>query len=353
MRSVRIFTAQPDPDPIPDIEVTVAFRADPPRAVMALVDAIAVAPPDWLVVQFNQFSYGRWGFNPFLPMAIRAIKRRCPDTRVALIAHEDFVPVTSWKFAVMTTWQRAQFIALGRLADLLFFSIEPWAQKYAQWFPHAPVHHLPVGSNIGKFPGGRDAARASLGLEETTFVAGVFGSVGPSRLVPLIRAAAAVLSQASRDFSLLYVGSEGAALREALPGIPVRDAGRLPPDDVARHITAMDIHLCPFLDGVSTRRGSFMAGLQQGVPSVTNVGENTDRVLRAAAGNAFVAVSEANPAAYAEAALRLYREPAARLAVGRAGEALYESTFTFDHAGRRLFEAMVQETYPAATNKGS
>ena len=30
----------------------------------------------------------------------------------------------------MTTWQRAQFWALGALADHVFFSIDPWVQKY-------------------------------------------------------------------------------------------------------------------------------------------------------------------------------------------------------------------------------
>ncbi len=41
---------------------------------------------------------------------------------------------------------------------------------------------------------------------------------------------------------------------------------------VAEAIAAMDIMLNPFTDGISTRRGSALAALQQGVPLVTTKG---------------------------------------------------------------------------------
>ena len=131
--------------------------------ILRIVDVIEKDRPDWLFIQFNQFSYGRWGLNPFLPLAIARIRRRCPGTRIAWMAHEDFVPITNWRFAVMTIWQRAQFKALGQMADHIFFSIEPWTEKYQAWFPRKPVTHLPVGSNIPHVGPSRDEARRPAG----------------------------------------------------------------------------------------------------------------------------------------------------------------------------------------------
>lgn len=339
---VTVYTAQRQCDAIAGVTVRTAFDVQPPSAVRDLVRAVEADPPDALIVQFNQFSYGRWGLNPFLPLAVRAIRQRCPGIRIVWVAHEDFVPATNWRFAVMTTWQRAQFLALGRLADVVFFSIEPWVRKYAPWFAHALVEHLPIGSNIEVCPLSRDAARAALDIPPSTFVAGVFGTVSASRLLPLIRAACERIAQSVPDFLLLYVGSEGERLRGALQGVPVRDAGRLPAAEVALHFKAMDLHLCPYVDGVSTRRGSFMAGLQQGVPSLTNLGVHTDPVLQSSAGHAFAATEGACRQAYEEAAAVLAHDPTLRSRLGEAGRILYESAFTFTGAADRVVDAVTK-----------
>ena len=60
-----MLTAQPVADAIDGVEVVHAFRLPPRRGVWDLVETVRANPPDWLFVQFNQFSYGRWGLNPF------------------------------------------------------------------------------------------------------------------------------------------------------------------------------------------------------------------------------------------------------------------------------------------------
>jgi len=116
------------------------------------MSAIETDTPDWLLLQYNPFSYGRWGLNLDLPLVIRDIKRRQPFIRIALMGHEPFVPISNWRSAIMTTWQRWQLWMLGRSADVVFFSIQPWARKFQTWWPNKPVLHLPVGSNIPRLP---------------------------------------------------------------------------------------------------------------------------------------------------------------------------------------------------------
>ena len=211
--TVKVFTGAQAPTPIPGVRVETALTVDEPRSVWNLAAGVAADPPDWVLLQYQPFSYGRWGLNLHLPRVMRQIKRRHPRTRFALMVHEPFVPIDCWQNAVMTTWQRWQLWMLGRAADTVFFSIEPWAQKFAIWFPGKPVRPLPVGSNIPLVALSRAEARARLGIPEDTLILGLFGTAHASRLLEPVRRAAEAAKQAG-------VGCTGVVCGAARPGGP-------------------------------------------------------------------------------------------------------------------------------------
>jgi glycosyltransferase involved in cell wall biosynthesis len=333
---VRVWTAQPEATPIPGVQIEHAFDSSPRGGVHAIVPRIAASPPDAIVVQYNPFSYGRWGLNLSLPAALREVRRQCPDTRIAVMVHEPFVPVESWRFAVFTTWQRWQLWQLGGTADVLFFSISPWVQRFQSWFPGTPSLHLPVGSNIPVVPTDRAATRARLGLSAKTVVCGIFGSAHESRDLSLTKEALRSLHATIPDLRVLYVGTSGPALRSHLGELPLIDAGALPAAEVSHHLSAMDLYLSPFRDGVSTRRGSFMAGLQHGIPTVTTTGPDTDPELRAAAGDAFRAGPHGDPGAFSGLVHRLATDGDERRRLGEAGASFYEQKYDWPHVGTRL-----------------
>jgi len=240
----------------------------------------------------------------------------------------------------MTTWQRAQFVALGRMADHIFFSIQPWVDKYLDWFPNKPVSHLPVGSNIPDIGMPREAAREQLGIDDRSLIVGVFGTMNRSRLLGHIARAVDALWQDDRRVSLQYVGPDGHVLKQALPNVCVRDAGVLPSGAVSVHLKAMDMHLAPYSDGVSTRRGAFLAGLQHGVPSVTTVGVHTDSLLKKEVGHAFCAPNVTDIDGFVAAVCEIACDVEKRKALGNAGRQLYEKHFTFERTAAKLMEAL-------------
>ncbi len=337
---VRIWTSSGDFNPISGVEIAEAFTVSKPWGVNRLLDRIETDPPDWLVFQFNQFSYGRWGLNPNLPLLLGKMKRRIPRMRIVWIAHEDFVPVSSLKFAVMTTWQRWQFWMLGRRSDLVFFSIDPWVRKYQPWFRDVRVEHLPIGSTMPRLDVARRQARERIGISEETFVAGVFGTVNPSRLLAHIKRASLALQGRAKEFVLLYVGPHGQAMKAAMDPLPVMATGALSAKDVSVHLSAMDIHLTPFIDGVSTRRTSFMAGLQHAIPTVGTAGPLTDDVLRSAAGESFLLTPVENADAFAASAISLFDSPEWRTAMGSAGRSLYDASFSFDATAQKFLRVI-------------
>ena len=105
-------------DPLDGVTIRGVFDPDIPSSAYGLLDAIIEEKPDWVVLQYNPFSYGRRGLNLQLPRAMSQIKQRSPRTRLAIMFHETYVPLTRFNFAVMTTWQRWQFYQLGRAADV-------------------------------------------------------------------------------------------------------------------------------------------------------------------------------------------------------------------------------------------
>lgn len=337
---VRVLTSRHAFDPIPNVEAIPAYSAESRRGIMALYDVVAAHRPDWLVVQFEQFSYGRWGLNPYLPLVLQKIRRHVPETRIALMAHEDYVSATERpQFALMALWQRPQFWALGHLADHVFLSIEAWARRYQKWFAPTPVEHLPVGSNIPRRGVSPIEARAQFQLPPDAFVVGMFG--GASRQLNRIQDTLRSLHAHRPDTCALYVGAYGAAFREGLPAaLPFHDLGPQPPEAVSAAFEAMDLYLAPFQEGVSTRRGSFLVGLQHEVPTLSTFGGETDAVLLDANTDAFALVPWDDPTAFCAAAERLAVSGGERTRMGRAGGRFFDHTFTWPRIADRLLTAL-------------
>jgi glycosyltransferase involved in cell wall biosynthesis len=330
-----------DHSPIPGVDVRGCFSASHPTSLNALLDHTREERPDWLLVQYNPFAYGRWGLNVHLPLVIRAIHRRVKDTRIAIMFHEVFTPATDVRFTIMTTWQRAQLFALGRSADALFFSVEQWTNRFRRWFPGRSLAHLPVGSNIDEISMGHDEARARLGIEAGTVALGLFGRAHPSRMLELTRRSAQVVRDAGHDVAVVYVGPDSDVVQAELGDLPLMGtAGGVPPAEVSMRLAGMDVFLAAFVDGVSTRRGSLMAGLQHGLPTVGTIGPWTDSVLRRADGEALLLAPVDSPVQFCDCVLRLSAHNGLRRQLAHGARVLYEREFAWPTIANRLRERL-------------
>lgn len=326
--------------PIGGVDIVPVFQTAQPKSVVQILQYVERERPDWLLLQYNPFGYGRWGLNLYLPEMMRNLKRRSPGTRFAFMAHENFVPLINWKFAVMTTWQRWQFWRLGRSADTIFVSTEPWTRRFKTWFPGKPMIHLPVGSNISCLQVSYEQARAELGIEADKLVIGLFGTAHPSRMLWLIRDAVQAAEQAGFNVLVLYVGPDGATVRESLPDLPVRTDGPLPSVEVSRRFAAMDVYLAPFVDGVSTRRGSFLTGIQHGVPTLGTESFGTDTALRKANGSAFLLADVQEPERFKAHLRNLLTDRSLRERLGKAGKQFYDQEFAWGTIAAKLLAAL-------------
>lgn len=328
--TVRILTATTgtEPDALPGVEILPCFTTDPPSGVEGLAQPIVERQADWIVLQYNPFGYGRRGFNLHLPRLLSRLRRQNPALRLALMAHETFVPNHgSLAFVVMSLWQRPQFRQLGRAADVIFFSIDPWIDELKHWFPGKPLIHLPVPSNMPHVPIEQQEARQRLGIDQDAPVIGLFGAVHISRMLPLVQQTVEAARSWNNKVRVVYIGPDRATIEPIVGDAGIFTDGPADGEEVSRRFAAMDVTLSTFVDGVSTRRGSSMTSLQHGIAVAGTLGHHTDTILRENADKGPLLADVHKPDTYIENVLRLLKDPTLRDNVARNGKLLYDRYF--------------------------
>lgn len=294
-----------------------------------------------IVLQYNPFSWGRWGVARGLVPALEAIRGRAAAPTVALMVHEPFMPFSGVRPALMGIVQRLQMARLRRAADITFVTIEPWIGRVNRWGPDGPVQLLPVGSNLPDKRGQRTSQRARLQVEDGGLVVALFGTDHPSRLTEYATRSIQALAGAGYRVTVLNLGAGAPALSGVWvpPVASVVAPGQLPPDAVAKLLSAADIFLAPFVDGVSTRRTTLMAALQHAVPVVGTSGKSTSKELKAAY-DRLALVPADRPDLFVKAVLKLAAHPEERARLGAAGRQLYEERFDWPVIAETLGEGL-------------
>jgi glycosyltransferase involved in cell wall biosynthesis len=291
-----------------------------------------------VILQYNPFMYGRWGFAPWLLRALD-LKRRAPHTRVALMVHETYVPMLSWRWTVMGLWQRAQLLALHLEADATFVANQVWAAELAKGWLRRKTHYLPVGSNVPDMSAQKETHRRELRISTGTIVLAAFGQNHPSRLADYIVCAANAAAAAAGSVVLLNLGDGIRGLTGLDKRVALYSPGYLPAKKLARYLSVADIYLAPFIDGVSTRRGTLMAALQHGLAVVGTEGPLTDKLLLSSR-DALRLVPVGRPELFAETVRKLTTTQDDRRALGERARFLYQSCFDWPVLARRLTSAL-------------
>lgn len=165
-----------------------------------------------------------------------------------------------------------RFVILLHLCDLAIFSTAGFCKRWMRRLPYLEhkMSWIPVGSNI---PRSSDsiASQKQNGMNLLHF-----GGAHPTHLYDFIFEAFQNLLQRfpEQKFVLTLVGAGKEELKEQLSRYSsieplIRFLGYLKPVDVSREISGADLVLAPFMDGVTTRRGSVMTALEHGKPVIT------------------------------------------------------------------------------------
>lgn len=255
----------------------------------SFVQQIVDRAPDEVIFQFtpNRFPILR-GQNR-MPDVLGALLDTRPAWRgkIVINVHEAHYPLHfSVRGLLHGLPQRRQMLNMLKLCDHATFTYAAPCEEFRRVLPSeaAKMSVLPVGSNVllSDSLRSRDSKQKTLTLLH-------FGGRHPTHLYDYMYAALTRLRQSQHDeVELLLVGVDASEI-ERCEG--VRALGYLPEDEVSRCLNRADLVLAPFLDGVSTRRGSVMAALLHGRAVITTRGSSTDSETP---WREFTLISEAN-----------------------------------------------------------
>jgi glycosyltransferase involved in cell wall biosynthesis len=289
-----------------------------------------------LLVEYVPHAFGWKAMNVAFCLWLASWKRQ----PVWLFYHEVAFPL-GWtqplKHNFLGLVTRGMASLLARASDRIYISVPAWASLLPK---HVSSTWLPVPSTIPTTVS-LDAVRQIRDryAPHWQVLIGHFGTFGPA-VAPLLHEIVPRLMAGDSNRVLLLLGSAGERFRQDLmarhPDLGSRmvATGVLPGEDIAAHLAACDVLIQPYMDGVTTRRTTLMAGFALGMPIVTTAGRRTEPLWKQSDAVALA------PGLSADAFIReteaLLADPLRRAQLRQNAAALYKQRFAIANTIREL-----------------
>lgn len=317
------------------------------RRVGGLLDQFSA--PRRLLVQWVPHGYGYRSMN--LAFCFWLWRRATVNLdTVELMVHEPYLAFTngSWKHGAVALVHRVMTTILLNAARRVWVSIPTWESCCRPYtfgrrvaFTWLPVpSNIPVVDDTLSVSGIRSRYAPAGGL-----VVGHFGTYGRHIAELLIASLPRLLRTRSVQAVLLLGRGSETLCGELLGKHPelagrVHASGPLAAIDLSLHISACDVMMQPYPDGVSSRRTSMMVGLSHGVPTVTTTGHLTESLWAGSRAVSLAPVGDAD--AIVALTQRLLTDATERSRMSCAARALYQERFDVRHTIAALREAAPQ-----------
>jgi hypothetical protein len=289
--------------------------------------------PRELLVQWVPHGYGRRSMNVGFCRWIQRLARS--GEKVSLMVHEPFLDSGkgSWKQRIAALVHRHMIRILLRSASRVFVSIPAWENAMRPFAPPGlKMEWLPIPATVA-VTSDKGSVRQRFGNQLIlghlgTYSAEVTGLLAPALLETLTQ---------YRDCVALLIGNGSDRFAESFtvqhPALMNRvySTGALSDSALSQHLSACDLMLQPYPDGLSTRRTSLMNLFAHGLPVVTNFGHLSEDFWKTSS-----AVALSPPDHLARICIRLLSEPAARRELALQGHELYGARFDWPNTVAKL-----------------
>jgi glycosyltransferase involved in cell wall biosynthesis len=291
--------------------------------------------PRHLLVQWVPHGFGMRSVN--LPFCLWLSKRSAKHGDVVdVMVHEPFLPFRKgrWRQNAAAAMHRLMMMVLLGAARQVWISTPAW-EKLIKPFERGKQHRyqwLPLPSTVPLVEDDKAVTAIRDQFAGGGLLAGHFGTFGPP-IAPMLHAIAPGLLRGARNTSLLLIGPGSTTFREKLiqdcPDLEkqVHAAGHMDARDprLSLHLSACDLLIQPYPDGVTSRRTTVMAALCHGRPTITTAGALTEPFWQSS--GAIRLAPAGDPDAFVDLTLELLSSATDRAALGNAGRELYQREF--------------------------
>lgn len=305
------------------------------RESWAELEEIDVADTAGVIVQYYPQAFLRGDLRRMLRWLDRI---RAAGRPVVLTVHEYWPPLDGTvRRAVVRLLFRRMLRACIRRSTAVVASQERSAHELAHVARGHQVMAIPVGSSIP-----RTSASCAPGSGLV-----MFGQ--PAALhAPTVAAVAAWLETAEPDVTLTWLGRSADEMRRRwcddwrLPTTRIAFAGGLPAAAVSSALSHARIGLAPYENGASTRRTTFAAMLQHGLPIVALDGITTADWLRES--GACVWAPEGDPQAFVAALGALSGDETRQRSLSARAIAVFEAQLSWPVIGAAYARLLQQDS---------
>jgi glycosyltransferase involved in cell wall biosynthesis len=286
----------------------------------------------WVLVQYTALAWSARGFPLKFPRVLRHLKSA--GARVAVVFH-DVEPFSSPR-PIDRLRHRVQARTMRRalqLADLAIFTVPPEKLSWLTMVP-SKAAFIPVGANL---------PFAGVPVSRTTPdipTVGVFSITGGEQGARETQQILATVQYAAEKLGRIRLSVFGRhselreeALRKGLENCPVELSveGLVQPEQIIDRLAACDVLLF-VRNGISTRRGSAIAGIAAGLPVIAHsISETAPPVTDAGV----VLVSPNNQGELNEALVRVLSDGGFRGELSARSRAAYKAHFAWPAIAER------------------
>jgi glycosyltransferase involved in cell wall biosynthesis len=310
-----------------------------PRALAIIGRAVAGTNCERVLVQYVPHAFGFKAMN--LPFSYWLYTRRLWNITVMFheVAFQRRVlqPVRHNLLGEVTSLMA---MLVTRSAKRIFVSCRAWEEQLRALVGGLnAIEWLPIPSTVPLVndPEATEAIRVK--YRKGGRLVGHFSTYGPKIRKYLEMAIPELLRD--RRVSVVLLGRGGDSFREVLmerhPAVASRlhATDELRGEDLSRHLSACDLMIQPYPDGISARRTSAMAALAHGRPVVTTVGRLTEPLWAQSGAVELVACD--NPKPLLCTVTELLEDETRRMRLGDRARQLYRQRFdlSFTVAGLR------------------
>ena len=292
--------------------------------------ARAIGPDDIVLLQYTPNALGARGANLVFCLWLARLGRR---REVRVVFHEPFMYFAKQSMARngLALIHRGMAAVLLAASRTVYLSSESWRRLLQPYAFGRAIDWQTLPISIGDLPRPSlrevTAMRARLGEKPGRPIVGHFGTYA-GELAPFLAAAIDALLQEIGQVQVVCIGRGSRDfVASRFPYEPrVQGTGEIPEAEIAPHLSACDLLIAPFGEGVTTRRTSLIAALALGRPVVATDGRHTEPQWRQ--DGAVVVVPAGHALAMAQACKRLLADTAARERLGARAASIAAQRFS-------------------------
>lgn len=307
--------------------------------------------PRRILIQWVPHGYGPHAIN--IGFCWWALQRALfHGDQVEFMVHEAFLDFSarSWRQSAVALVHRLMTLLWLGACQRVWLSIPAWEQRLRPYALGRKITFswLPIPSNVPVTDdrGAVDKLRRRYAPNHE-FIIGHFGTFG-FHVARIVEAVIVALAGEPSPPMFLLIGKGGELFRAQLirrdPRLEplLHASGEIAPEELSCQLQACDLLIQPYPDGLSTRRGTIMAGLSHGRPIVTTRGLLTEPFWEES--NALAMAPAKDPKGIVSLVRQLQSNPTERARIGAAARKLYQERFNLCHTVAALRQTAVKSS---------